>query len=86
LKFWCHPQTKLEVNFEPSQATLLISQYSLPFFGENCKPDSDDAGKTKVLINIMAEMVLIKQRAANRIDTGQLLPSALIIAVIKAPI
>tara|TARA_B100001093_G_scaffold204686_1_gene196785 strand:+ start:423 stop:683 length:261 start_codon:yes stop_codon:yes gene_type:complete len=86
LKFLCHPQSKLEVYFEPLLTTLLISQYSLPFFGENCKHDSDDAGKPKALINIMAEMVLIKQIAANLIDTGQLLPSAPIIGVIKAPI
>tara|TARA_B100001059_G_scaffold220070_1_gene241725 strand:+ start:603 stop:863 length:261 start_codon:yes stop_codon:yes gene_type:complete len=86
LKFWCHPQPKPGDYRKTSPAISLISQYSLPFFGENCKHDSDDAGKPKVLISIMAEMVLIKQVAENRIDTGQLLPSAPIVTEVNAPI
>ena len=50
---------------------LLISQYLLPFFGDNCKRDSDNAGKSVMLISIVAEMVLISQMMTNRIDAGQ---------------
>jgi len=51
--------------------TSLISQYSLPFFDDNCKHDSDDAGKSIKLGGIMTEMVLIGQLKPNQIDTGQ---------------
>ena len=52
--------------------TRLISQQSLPFFDHNCKHDSDDANKSIMLNGIVAEMVLINQVTANRIDAGQL--------------
>ena len=55
--------------FQP--VAFLISQHSLPFFGDNCKCNSDDAGKSVILIDIVAEMVLIRQMTANWIDAGQ---------------
>jgi hypothetical protein len=51
--------------------TSLISQHSLPFFDDNCKRDSDDAGKSIALGSIMTEMVLIRQIKPNQIDAGQ---------------
>jgi len=51
--------------------TSLISQYLLPFFDDNCKRDSDDAGKSIKLDGIMTEMVLIRQIKPNQIDAGQ---------------
>jgi hypothetical protein len=37
-----------------------------------------------MLISIMAEMILIKQVAANWIDTGQQSPSAPMISIVNA--
>jgi hypothetical protein len=62
--------------------TRLISQHLLPFFDHNCKHDSNDANKSIMLNGIMAEMVLISQVTANRIDAGQLsLYAPMIIAI-----
>jgi hypothetical protein len=51
--------------------TSLISQYSLPFFDDNCKRDPDDAGKSIKLGGIMTEMVLIRQIKPKQIVAGQ---------------
>ena len=51
--------------------TYLISQHWLPFFDDICKRDSDDAGKSVILVDIMADMVLVRQMTANQIDASQ---------------
>ena len=71
LKFWCNQQIQFTVQPQLHRILSLISQYLLPFFSDSRKRNSDDAGKSIMLISIMAEMVLIGQMPENWIDAGQ---------------